>query len=383
MLSPNRTYKMRVIFAVGGTGGHLFPAQSLAERVQKSKPEIEVLFAGAKLSTTFYFDKNRFPFWDVTSTTPFRGNILKQFKSIGILIKGIFESLFLLSKKKPDLVIGFGSFHSFPVICAAVIKKIPLVLFEANAVPGKVIKLFSKKAMITAIYFEEAKQDLKGKTVEVEIPNKNLQAQREIAQAEARHRLSLELDLMTLLVFGGSQGAKQINQHLLELLPQLGKQTRFQLIHLTGDEEITRESQLLCETLKIPCYVKTFEKEMAFVWSAADIAICRSGAITLSEILFFEVPAILIPYPFSSDQHQLKNALFLEKKVGGAIHVLQDRVSTALLFEKILSFISLSFSERLKMKNGIKDFKVQQKKESLERLIIKILEQNESIKKQT
>ncbi len=135
----------KILFAAGGTGGHLFPAQALAEQLMGDS--VELLFAGARLSQNAYFDKTKFPYHDIASTTPFRGGVLKALKSTGILIKGIRESLRLLSQEKPDLVVGFGSFHAFPVLCAAVLKKIPLVLFESNAIPGKVIRLFSKRAV--------------------------------------------------------------------------------------------------------------------------------------------------------------------------------------------------------------------------------------------
>jgi UDP-N-acetylglucosamine--N-acetylmuramyl-(pentapeptide) pyrophosphoryl-undecaprenol N-acetylglucosamine transferase len=376
---PRRTYK--VIFAAGGTGGHLFPAQGLAEQIQKNKPEMELLFAGANLSKNIHFDKTQFSFYDITSMTPFGGNIFQALKSLGLLFQGIFESFSLLSEKKPDLVIGFGSFHSFPVVCAAVIKKIPLVLFESNSIPGKVIKFFSKKAIVTGIYFEEAKQYLKGKTVEVEIPFKHSQSRHLVPRENACHLLGLDPNLPTLLVFGGSQGAKQINEHLVELLPILKKEVFFQLIHLTGDEEFATRVHVLCTALKIPCFVKKFETRMNLVWSAADLALCRSGAMTLSEILYYEVPAILVPYPFSSDQHQLKNALFLEQKVGGAIHFPQQSVTVALLFEKILRLILVNSPERFEMKKGIKAFKSQQKKEDFSNVITTILERNENDKK--
>ena len=350
----------KVIFAAGGTGGHLFPAQGLAEQMLKQHPGIDLSFAGAKLSDNAYFDKVKYPFRDIPSATPLCGNIFKAFRSIGSLFQGIFHSLALLSEKKPDLVIGFGSFHAFPVLCAAVIKKIPLILFESNSIPGKVIKLFSKRAIVTAIYFEEAKQHLKGKTVEVEIPI----LRRSMPKEEACRGLSLDPRIPTLLVFGGSQGAKQINQYILEGLPSLKS---FQLIHLTGNEETAKEINQLCATLQIPCYVKKFEAQMEKIWGAADLAVCRSGAMTISEILHYEVPAILIPYPSATDQHQLKNALFMEKKVGGAVHCPQSSLTTASLCEKILHFAILEKKER------IKNFKKQNKKEDLGSLITKVL----------
>ena len=171
-------------------------------------------------------------------------------------------------------------------------------------------------------------------------------------------------DLPTLLVFGGSQGAKQINQHMIHLLPLLKKEKNsFQLIHLTGSEETAKEVQLLCESLNIPCYTKKFETQMDLVWSAADIAICRSGAMTLSELLHYEVPAILIPYPFAADQHQLKNAQFLQQTVGGAIHYPENSLSPSILADTVHRLIGSEFSRKTKdEKMGSRLLKTQQKK---------------------
>ena len=130
-----RTHK--VIFAAGGTGGHLFPAQALARQLLKKKANVELLFAGAKLTDNVHFDKGKFSHRDITSGTPFRRNVFKAMKSVGALLKGIWESLALLKEQKPDLIIGFGSFHTFPLLCAAVIKKVPLILFESNSIPWK------------------------------------------------------------------------------------------------------------------------------------------------------------------------------------------------------------------------------------------------------
>jgi UDP-N-acetylglucosamine--N-acetylmuramyl-(pentapeptide) pyrophosphoryl-undecaprenol N-acetylglucosamine transferase len=366
-----RKRKTKVIFAAGGTCGHLFPAMGLADLVLKKKPEVELMFAGAKLTENVHFDKAKFPFVDITSTTPFRGGFFKAFKSIGTLLKGIRESLTMLGQQKPDLIVGFGSFHAFPILCAAAIKRIPTILFESNSVPGKVIRIFSRRALVTAIYLKEARNYLKGRTVEVEMPIKNVELRRSISQGEARHQLRLESHLPTLLVFGGSQGASGINRHVIDLLSLIKKENMpLQLIHLTGNQEMATEVSELCASMNIPCHAKKFESQMDVVWSAADLAICRSGAMTLSEILHYEVPAILIPYPFAADRHQLKNAQFLEREVGGAIHYPENTVSATLLIERIRHLFSVNSPEMLKMKNAIKTFKSQQKKEDLSGLIV-------------
>lgn len=366
--------RKKVLFAAGGTGGHLFPAQALAEQLREENDEIELLFAGAGLSDNAYFDKTKFHYCDISSTTPFRGGILKLLKSIAILIKGVKQSFCLISKEKPDLVVGFGSFHAFPVICAAVIKKIPLVLFESNAIPGKVVRLFSKRADLTGIFFSDAKQHLNGNVVEVDIPMKNSRTCIAVEKAAAREQVNLKSDLPTLLVFGGSQGAQKINHTVLSLLPMLcSTKIPFQLLHFTGNDKTALEVSLLCEQLNIPCYVKKFEPQMQVAWSAADVVICRAGAMTLSELLDYEVPGILIPYPAASDQHQLKNALFLEKKVGGAVHLPESSLTPESLASALIPLLAIDSQKRNEWKAAIANFKGNQKKGNLGRLIKELL----------
>jgi UDP-N-acetylglucosamine--N-acetylmuramyl-(pentapeptide) pyrophosphoryl-undecaprenol N-acetylglucosamine transferase len=346
--------------AAGGTGGHLFPAQALAEQLLKEDPSLELFFAGARLSTNTYLDKQRYRFCDVASATPFRGSFLK---AIFTLLKGFRESYALFSREKPSLVVGFGSFHVFPLLLAAVIKRVPLVLFESNAIPGKVVRLFSKRAKWTGVYFSSTKELLKGDSVEVEIPALHTTTP---SKEQARKELHLEPHLKTLLVFGGSQGAQKINQHLLSALPLLKKEGFcFQLIHLTGCSKAASATSSLCEELAIPCYVQTFEKRMQVVWAATDLAICRSGAMTVSELLRHGVPSILIPYPAASDQHQLKNANFMAEKVGGATVMLESDVTPELLCQQILNVSHLS------LQTAMKEFKLEQKKEDFCKLVLR------------
>ncbi len=365
--------RKKVLFAAGGTGGHLFPAQALAEQLNFENGEIEPFFAGAHLSKNVYFEK-RFPHFDIVSMTPFSRSLFKALKSVFVLFKGVIESYRLLSKEKPVLVVGFGSFHVFPLLCAAYLKRIPLVLFESNAIPGKVIALFSKRAHFTGVYFEQAKQHLKGKTIEVEIPMRKKTQDLNLTKEEARLQMELDPHLPTLLVFGGSQGAKAINNAILGLLPLLKKEKLpFQLIHLTGNQEVALETSVLCKELGISCYVKKFEPRMDRAWIASDVVICRSGAMTLSELMHYQVPGILIPYPFAADQHQLKNALFLEKKVGGALHIVESELNSQILSIALLPLLCDKSKKRQEFVDAIAHFKTQQTKENFGNLIQEIL----------
>src|SRR5690242_14122626 len=122
----------KIIFAVGGTGGHLFPAQALADDLLEKNPQLNILFAGASLNTNRCLDQTRFRFKEVVSATPFRRH---PFRAMYLLLKGVKESFSLFAKEKPDLVIGFGSYHSFPILLTAKWRKIPFVLFEADTIP--------------------------------------------------------------------------------------------------------------------------------------------------------------------------------------------------------------------------------------------------------
>jgi UDP-N-acetylglucosamine--N-acetylmuramyl-(pentapeptide) pyrophosphoryl-undecaprenol N-acetylglucosamine transferase len=365
----------KILFAAGGTGGHLFPAQALAEQIQGECSGIDVLFAGAKLSSNVYFDQERFRCFDVASMTPFRGGFFRRIRSLGALIQGILEGLRLISEEKPDLVVGFGSFHAFPVLCAAVLKNIPLILFESNAMPGKVVRLFSRRAQFTGIYFSEARKYLKGKIVDVEIPKRAMQgALRHLDPQAARSLWGLDPDVVTLLVFGGSQGARRINEAVCGLLPLLSyAKLPVQLLHFTGDECMADKVSQLCHSLGIASYVKKFEPQMHVAWSAADIVLCRAGAMTLSELLDNEVPGVLVPYPKASEGHQLKNALFLEKQVGGAVLVEEGSLTPESLFHALIPLLVKGVPEREALKKAIVDFKAAQKKADLCRLIQELL----------
>jgi UDP-N-acetylglucosamine--N-acetylmuramyl-(pentapeptide) pyrophosphoryl-undecaprenol N-acetylglucosamine transferase len=312
---------MFIILAVGGTGGHLFPAQALAEELQGKDPNLQILFAGAHLDANRFLDKERFEFQEIASATPFRRN---RIASCLMLLKGVLQSLKLLKAKKPDLVVGFGSYHSFPLLMAAKWLGIPFILFEADTLPGKVNRFFSRYARFTAVHFACAAAHLKGKSIPVCMPNRHCLTRDSLDCQSAREMLGLKSDCFTLLVFGGSQGAQGINQQVLACLPLFTRLPfALQLIHITGSKEVAEQIHVTCTSLGIACYAKDFEARMHVVWKASSLSVCRCGASTLAEMLHFEVPGIVIPYPYASDAHQEKNAQFLEKEVQGGICLLE------------------------------------------------------------
>ncbi len=315
----------RIVIAVGGSGGHIFPAQAFVDDILASS-DYEVLFAGSGLSHNPYFNKEHYPFREVAGGTPFSK---KKFSSMISIFKGFFTSLKMLIRFKPDLIVGFGSYHSFPVLAAAKILKIPMALYESNAKPGKVIKLFSKRAVFTAVQVETTQNLLKGNIMHVGMPLW-ITKTAPISQKEARAFYGLQPNLWTILVFGGSQGSAAINETFVATLPALKEKGAFQVIHFCGKNANAEDIRMSYEAASIEVCVKIFEDKMAFAWSAADMVICRSGAGAVAEILHFGVPSILIPYPHA-DNHQRANALFLEKKEAAKIIEQKDLTKETLL----------------------------------------------------
>lgn len=305
----------KVIIAAGGTGGHLYPAMETAFKLQEHDPHLKVLFAAGGLASNPFFDRNAFDWRSIFAAPLIKQNPWKVFKNCGQMTRGIWQSCKLISSFKPDLVIGFGSYHSFPILSAAYIQKYPMILHEQNSKPGKVIRLFSNYALMTGIYFPSARNSLKGETTLLTMPLRNGFSRQACTREEACHYFGIDPHKLTLLIFGGSQGARFINQAVAELLCRL--KSNIQILHFAGNELQAGQVMELYSRSNLKAIVKPSEKRMDFAWRVADLAIVRAGAGTIAEQIEFEVPAIFIPYPHAADKHQDSNADFVVDFVGG------------------------------------------------------------------
>lgn len=367
------TEKHKILIATGGTGGHLFPAQALA-RALIQKGGHDVLFAGKGLGSNRCFHKDEFPYHEISSA-PINTSDLKKFSVSSIAIaKGLFQSTALIHRFDPDLVIGFGSFYSFPLLCAATFRKIPFVLFEPNAKAGKVNRLFSRWAKATAIQFAGVANSLKGKIFEVSVPLWEKEERKSMTEEEARSYFCLAPSKLTILVFGGSQGASSINQ-LFAISSQrlFHANFDFQVIHIAGDAHQAEKLRRFYEKEGIPACVKSFEDRMNLAWRAASIVICRAGAASLAEQIAFEVPGILIPFPYAADDHQKKNAHFMQDVVGGAICLTENYLTPELLLQHIRELIDPERNLIDIMKRAISEFKTKENKKDLIQIVEQIL----------
>lgn len=320
--------RKKILIAAGGSGGHLYPAQQLAESLIQSA---DVLVAGHGLSRSDFFSCDRFFYRDVPAA-PLGRTFKKLFRFFYTSLCSFRLSVQLIRDFQPDLVISFGSYHVFPLVLAAAVLRKRLSLFEANCQLGRINRFFSpfSEEIYSQFFIKN------GRLVPLlpwcEKPFVSIDAK------EIRRSLGLDESCPTVLVFGGSQGARFLN----ERIPFALKKGTWQVIHLTGKNGDDADVKEKYEEAGISVCVRPFEENMERLYRAADCAICRAGASTLAELIRFEVPSILIPFPFSRDDHQTANAKFFVENIFGGRWLKQKEASQwslqdelALLFQKI------------------------------------------------
>jgi len=371
----------KVILSAGGTGGHLFPAQVIGDQLGY---HCDLLFVGAKLAQNRFFDSQRFPFKEIPAS-PF------SVKKILTILQGVAISRKIIKEFQPDLVIGFGSYFTFPLLLSALLMGVPIMLHEQNALPGRVNRLFSPFAKTTAVSFPKTVDLLRGENiVEVTFPLRQTRildkVSSEIGQifdgsspcARLREKridsweyFGLEKGKTTILVFGGSQGAKALNHLFMEIVPALTLDT--QILHFTGDRESAHLASSLYKRLGYRYSVKDFEERMECAFEVADCALTRAGAATIAELVEWEKPALLIPFPFAKDDHQVVNGQhFVEDVKGGAL-LLQKRATPLLLKTTLFQLME----EREEKKKNIQKYKESKKLKEFPDLIIEFLEHYE------
>lgn len=313
----------KVAISTGGSGGHVLLAQKIGARLKDS---CEVTYIGVGL------EDNRF-LLDKSSCISVKGGNFSNGMITGLteIGKGCKESRHALERLQIEHVIGLGSFHSLPPLCAAFYLGIPFSLVEPNAYPGKVNRALSWFAKNTFIQFPSTSNHLWGNTSAVSLEEREKSG----CKKEARRFFGLKENVPTLLIFGGSQGAETINNLVFSALDDFPKE--IQVLHFTGKEVGGEEKY---KEKGIPAFVTPFCKEMQYAYLASDFAISRSGASAVAELIDFEVPSLLIPFPHASDDHQKWNAKFAEK-VGGALLVLEHEMTK----EKLCDTLAMIFAK--------------------------------------
>ncbi len=298
---------MKVLFAGGGTGGHIFPAIAIAEALQTINHEILVSFVGTKKKIeSRIIPSSGYEFHTIWISGFQRKVSAQNFIFPLKVIVSLLQSVKILKNIKPDAVVGTGGYVCGPVLYAAAAKKIPTIIQEQNSYPGITTRLLASRVDEVHVTFELSRLYLKRAKKIVCSGNPIRAGFQRISAFTARKHFGLDAEKKTLLVFGGSLGASAINTAVLEIIPSLVRND-IQVIWQTGERDF-QTITTACDTYKPHVIIRSFIDEMNLAYSACDLTICRAGATSIAELSAIGVPSVLIPYPFATGNHQYENA---------------------------------------------------------------------------
>ncbi|MCP4728106.1 MAG: UDP-N-acetylglucosamine--N-acetylmuramyl-(pentapeptide) pyrophosphoryl-undecaprenol N-acetylglucosamine transferase [bacterium] len=333
---------MRIILTGGGTGGHVYPAISIKEIIQKKYPDSEFLYIGIKDKAEEHIidslpENGKIPIKFITASgLPRLLSPIKLLKFKMDLIRGTFISLKIIRNFSPDLIIASGGYVTAPVLLAGAILRKKQLIHEQNSIPGLVNKFLGRFVDKIFITFPDTSAWFKkGKTVLTGYPTRKAIEIKD--KAEARKKLNIPGDAKVVFVFGGSSGAKNINESIARNLEVLLSSENLYLIHGTGKDkkdgyQAYSETNTLLEEL-YPAYpsearyiCRDYFYDIEMIYSAADLIVCRAGAGTIMECSSIGKPMILVPKSGLPGNHQEKNAEFIEKS-NGAVVVYEEKIN--------------------------------------------------------
>lgn len=312
----------RILFAAGGTGGHIYPAIAIADELVKMNSSVEIKFIGAKgRIEEKIIPQNGYELETIEVAGFKRSLNLKNIASAFKVFKALKDSKKILKNFKPQVVYGTGGFVSGPVLKAAQSLNIINVIEEGNYYPGVTVKLVSPNADKVILNFEGTKKFLKraDNTAVMSYPvRENMQ---KYPKQEAASFFGLDADKKILFAFGGSQGARSINNALLKCFKNLTG-SGIQIIWQTGesDFELISNAAANNRSVKVLKYIERIDK----AYSACDLVLCRSGISTIMELAGFGLAPVFVPYPQASENHQEKNARAVVEKNAGEILLDKD-----------------------------------------------------------
>ncbi len=325
---------LRIVIAGGGTGGHLFPGIAVAQEFEVRNAASRIIFVstGNPLERSV-LSKTGYPLQTITAAGIKGRGLWNQIKSVAKIPKGILEANRILKNFSPDLTVGLGSYSAGPVVFAAWLRRIPIVVHEQNILPGITNRILSRFANRIYISFENTKSNMDSRKVQWT----GNPVRRELLEYSDRHAEEESDDtgngLFTILIIGGSQGAHRINMAVIEALDHLRHLEHLHFVHQTGqaDEQPVREAY---RRSKMGGTVQAFFDNMAEQYGRADLIICRAGATTVAEVTALGKAVIFIPFPFAADNHQVLNAGSLSDE-GAAEMLIEKDLSGKILSEKI------------------------------------------------
>ena len=332
---------MRIIIAAGGTGGHIYPGIAIAEEIKSRDPKSEILFIGSEEG----LEKNLVPRAGfniklIKSRALLRKVSYKALSAPFVSMLGFFQSLLILREFKPQVLLSTGGYASLPVVLAAKICSVPIFLQEQNVLPGITTRICNCWAKQIFLSFDESLKYIKGKVAGNPVRKEILAADRE----KSRRAFGFLPNERVVLIMGGSQGARKINEAVVAALPLLEKANNIKIYHLVGQRDMPLVSDKLAGR-KYACYQNAaYLYNMADILAAADLVVSRAGATAIAEFVARGIPMILVPFPYSAEGHQDLNAEVMADK-GTAVKVDNNDFTP----EKFKAIVSMDLSKMKKI----------------------------------
>ena len=352
---------MRVLMTGGGTGGHINPAVAIAHTIKKNHPEAQIAFVGTKRGKEKELvPKEGYPLYFVDVQGIRRSLSLKNIKAFYLAAISPMRAKKLLRQYRPDLVVGTGGYACWPVMKAATQLGIPTAVHESNALPGLAIRKLQNHVDRIFTNFEQTEQMLtvKDRSKIMRVGNPLRAGFGGYSYEGARKKLGIGAGQSMVLCFGGSLGAEHINAAVLELMRDLAAaHPEVLVVHASGTvnyEETQAEFRRMgldgLPNVKLTPYIYDMPTQMA----AADVVICRAGAMTVSELALMKKPCIMIPSPYVADNHQYKNAKALADR-GAAVLIEEKELVPGRLVREVSSLLA-SEETRRRMGESIASF---------------------------
>lgn len=331
---------MRALIACAGSGGHINPGIAIANTIMEREPDSQIIFLGTKNGMeNDLVKKAGFELMHVRAGRFHRKLTWYNIRNMTYALLGVFDTMHIIDKFKPDVIIGTGGFICVPVMKAAKIKKVPYILHESNAYPGLSVKIVAKDAAKVLTGFKDAKSRLPDGTCAVYTgtPAKfDMDDMRLLDKEKCKQELGIAYDAKKIIfVTGGSQGAIKFNETVIDMISKYRPENMFFVIAV-GPQNYEKAKERVKDVKDIDKYLKIekFVYEMDKMYKSSDLLITRAGAMTITELSIVRRPAILIPLPTAAENHQYFNAKAMEN-AGASLIIEEKTLNVDTLYDKI------------------------------------------------
>jgi UDP-N-acetylglucosamine--N-acetylmuramyl-(pentapeptide) pyrophosphoryl-undecaprenol N-acetylglucosamine transferase len=323
---------LKVLIAGGGTGGHIYPGIAIAQEFKRRNAASEIIFVGtAKGLETKIVPREGFALKLLQVAALKRVSLTQRLKSLALLPKSFWDVRQLIADFKPEVVIGVGGYSSGPVVLIASLLGVPTLVAESNALPGFTNRVLARFVKAAAVSFDEAIKFFGNKAVITGNP-----VRKDFFAIEAK----APDDVLDVLITGGSQGARAINDAMIGALPLLtASGSRFNIVHQTGESDLAKVQAAyatLPDDSLVNATAQPFVQHMVTAFANADVVICRGGATTVAELAAAGKPSVMIPFPFAADDHQRKNAEAVQTAGAGRM-ILQAELTPQRLADELIA----------------------------------------------